>query len=214
MTQIGYVPPTTVQRLPVYLRCLILAQSQRRDVLNSAQIAEMAGTNAAQVRKDLSYLGEYGVRGMGYDVNGLVAHLVGWLGLEKTRRAAIVGFGRLGSALRSYGGFQDRGISVVAVFDSDPEKIGQHTGDVLIESTSDLAAAIARERVEIAILTVPASVASLVADQVVAGGVRAILNFAPAQLDVPDHVVVRQADLAADLQILSFHLSEAERVAP
>lgn len=214
MTQIGYVPPTTVQRLPVYLRCLILAQSQRRDVLNSAQIAEMAGTNAAQVRKDLSYLGEYGIRGMGYDVNGLVAHLVGWLGLEKTRRAAIVGFGRLGSALRSYGGFQDRGISVVAVFDSDPEKIGQHTGDVLIESTSDLAAAIAREKVEIAILTVPASVASLVADQVVAGGVRAILNFAPAQLDVPDHVVVRQADLAADLQILSFHLSEAERVAP
>lgn len=213
MTQIGYVPPTTVQRLPVYLRCLILAQSQRRDVLNSAQIAEMAGTNAAQVRKDLSYLGEYGVRGMGYDVNDLVEHLVGWLGLEKTRRAAIVGFGRLGSALRSYGGFQDRGISVVAVFDADPDKIGQRTGDVLIEPTENLAAAIAREEVEIAILTVPASVAAHVADQVVAGGVRAILNFAPVQLDVPEHVVVRQADLAADLQILSFHLSEAERVA-
>ncbi len=211
MSQIGYVPPTTVQRLPVYLRCLILAQSQRREVLNSAQIADMAGTNGAQVRKDLSYLGEYGVRGLGYDVDSLVAHLVRWLGLEKTRRAAIVGFGRLGSALRNYGGFQDRGISVVAVFDADPDKIGSKTGDVTIESTEHLSEAIARENVEIAMLTVPASVAEEVSAEVIAGGVKAILNFAPVHLEVPDGVVVRQADLAADLQILSFHLSEAER---
>lgn len=211
MTQANYVPPTTVQRLPVYLRCLILAQSQRRDVLNSVQIAEMAGTNAAQVRKDLSYLGEYGVRGTGYDTDALVAHLVRWLGLEKTRRAAIIGFGRLGSALRYYGGFQDRGISVVAVVDADPEKIGRDVGGVVIESVNQVAEVLKRERVEIAILTVPAAVAPAIAEMVAAAGVKAILNFAPAQLTVPDDVAVRHADLAADLQILSYHLSESER---
>ncbi len=211
MTQI-YVPPTTIQRLPVYLRCLIEAQSQRMTLVSSVQIADMAGTNAAQVRKDLSYLGEYGTRGIGYEVDALIAHLTRWMGLERTRRAAIVGFGRLGSALRSYGGFQDRGISIVAVFDADSDKIGTASGDLVVEPVSELGKAVAREDVEIVIITVPADVAQHVADTVVDAGVKAILNFAPILLEVPRDVVVRQADMAGELQILSFHLGEAERV--
>lgn len=211
MTQ-NYVPPTTVQRLPVYLRCLVEAQSQRMSLVNSVQIAEMSGSNAAQVRKDLSYLGEYGTRGIGYDVDTLISHLTRWLGLEKTRRAAIVGFGRLGSALRSYGGFQDRGFSVVAVLDADTDKIGMDTGGIVVESISELGKVVAREDIEIVILTVPADVAQQVADRAVDAGVKAILNFAPILLEVPRDVVVRQADVAGELQILSFHLSEAQRV--
>lgn len=201
------VPPTTVQRLPVYLRCLIQAQSLRMPVINSVQIAEMAGTNAAQVRKDLSYLGEFGTRGIGYDVDGLIAHLSKRLGLTQQRRVAIVGYGRLGSALQSYPGFQDRGMTVVAVFDADPEKIGTVVEGHTIESIDDLEEVVDREGVDIAVLTVPGSAAQEVADRLVARGVKAIMNFAPVRLSVPDGVEVRQADMAGELQILSFHLS-------
>ena len=204
----NHVPNTTVQRLPVYLRCLVQEQSLRVPVANSVRIAEMAGTNAAQVRKDLSYLGEYGIRGIGYDVDGLVKHLTRWLGLEHVRKAAIVGYGRLGSALLGYGGFQDRGFSLAAVFDVDPEKIGVAAGSgLVVESLADFAAAVDRDALEIVVLTVPASVAQAVTDTVVAAGVKAILNFAPTKLHVPADVAVRQADVAAELQILSFHLS-------
>lgn len=204
----NHVPHTTVQRLPGYLRCLIEEQSRGVSVANSVRIAELAGTNAAQVRKDLSYLGEYGMRGIGYDVDGLVTHLTRWLGLEKTRKAAIIGYGRLGSALLGYGGFQDRGVSIQAVFDADPDKIGSPArADLVVAPLTELAPTVEREGLEIAILTVPAGVAQQVADAVVASGIRAILNFAPVKLNVPDDVAVRQADVASELQILSFHLS-------
>lgn len=202
------VPPTTVARLPVYLRCLLQAQSQRTAVINSVGIAEMAGTNAAQVRKDLSYLGEYGTRGIGYEVDELTAHLMRWLGITEHRRAAIVGFGRLGSALQGYGGFSERGFNIVAVLDADPDKIGAEAGALVVEALSDVEAVFERERVEIVIVTVPARAAQAVADAVVRAGAKAILNFAPVRLEVPNDVVVRQADVAAELQILSFHLNE------
>ncbi len=202
------VPAMTVQRLPVYLRVLIQMQSQRVEVANSVQIAEAAGSNAAQVRKDLSYLGEYGVRGIGYDVGKLIVHLSGWLGLRTARKVAVIGYGRLGSALCSYGGFQDRGFSIVAVLDSDPDKVGTSVaGDVVIEPFAQATDVLRREGAEIAILTVPAVAAQDAADKVVGAGVKAILNFAPIGLNVPDGVVVRQADVAAELQILSYHLS-------
>ncbi len=200
------VPPTTVQRLPIYLRCLIQAQSLRMPVVNSVQIAEMAGTNAAQVRKDLSYLGEFGTRGIGYDVDLLIVHLSKRLGLTQQRRVAIVGYGRLGGALQGYPGFQDRGMTVVAVFDTDPEKIGKTFDGHTIESVNDLEAVVERERIEIAVLTVPAPAAQEVAGRLASAGVRAIMNFAPVRLIVPDGVEVRQADMAGELQILSFHL--------
>lgn len=208
------VPPATVQRLPLYLRCLVEAQSQRMQLINSVQLAELVGSNAAQVRKDLSYLGEYGTRGIGYDVTDLIRHLGRWLGLEETRRAAIVGYGRLGAALLGYGGFQDRGVSVVAVFDADTDKVGLDThAGLVVENIEDMPDVVGREGVEIVIIAVPAAVAQLVADKAVESGVRAILNFAPVKLEVPEQVVVRQADMAGELQILSFHLASMEKAA-
>jgi redox-sensing transcriptional repressor len=201
------VPPTTVQRLPIYLRCLVQASAMHMPVVNSLQIAEMAGTNAAQVRKDLSYLGEFGTRGIGYDVDSLITHLSKQLGLTEHRRVAIIGFGRLGSALQSYPGFEERGMKVVAVFDADPDKIGVAVDGMTVDSVDDLEEVVKRERVEIAIMTVPGQYAQNVADRLVASGVRAIMNFAPVRLHVPEGVDVRQADVAGELQILSFHLN-------
>jgi len=201
------VPPTTVQRLPLYLRCLIQAQARRMFVVNSVQIADMAGTNAAQVRKDLSYLGEFGTRGVGYDVDSLIANLSKRLGVAEHRRVAIIGFGRLGSALQGYAGFEERGMSVVAVLDADSNKVGTTVDGVPIESIDDLEDVVEHERIEIAVLTVPASAAQGIANRLIAAGVKAIMNFAPVRLVVPDDVTVRQADMAGELQILSFHLN-------
>ncbi len=200
------VPPTTVDRLPVYLRCLLQAKAMRMPVINSVQIAEMAGANAAQVRKDLSYLGEFGTRGIGYDVDSLIVQLSRCLGVTEQRKVAIIGYGRLGSALQSYPGFAERGMRVVAVLDADPSRVGMPVNEMKVESIDELESVVAREGVEIAVLTVPGNAAQEVADRLVAAGVRAIMNFAPVRLDLPDDVAVRQADVAGELQILSFHL--------
>ncbi|MCL4554538.1 MAG: redox-sensing transcriptional repressor Rex, partial [Actinobacteria bacterium] len=140
MSQHSGIPPLTIQRLPLYLRCLIRLQSQRVDVVSSERIAELAGTNAAQVRKDFSYLGEFGVRGLGYEVDSLVVHLSRWLGLQRTRNVAIIGYGRLGAALQGYGGLQDRGFLVRAVFDIDADKVGMSVpGGITVESMNRFA---------------------------------------------------------------------------
>jgi len=208
------VPPATVQRLPLYLRCLVQAQSQRLSVINSLAIAELAGTNAAQVRKDLSFLGEYGVRGIGYEVDALANHLVRWLGLRERRHMAVVGYGRLGSSLATYTEFLDRGVQVCAVFDADMDKIGRPVTDgLVVQPMSELSAVVEREHIEIAVLTVPPDVVQDVAEEVVAAGVKALLNFAPVGLTLPDDVIVRQADMAGDLQILSYHLNPASAIA-
>lgn len=205
------VPEATIERLPIYLRCLMHAQAMRMPLINSAGLAEMAGTNAAQVRKDLSYLGELGTRGIGYDVGELIGHICRWLGLSQSRHVAIVGYGRLGQALLGYGGFQDRGFSVVAVFDSDPDKIGKTTdGGLVVHSMEDIDQIIESEKIEIAVLAVPVTEAQLVADGLVASGVRAILDFAPTRLEVPEDVTVRYVDLSVELQVLSFYLNTRE----
>ncbi len=206
------VPQTTINRLPIYLRCLIRAQSMRMPVINSVGIAEMAGTNAPQVRKDLSYLGELGTRGIGYDVDALIAHISRLLGLTRDRRAAIVGFGRLGSALLGYPGFGEHGCAVVAIFDSDPAKIGTLPLGIEIRDVADLESVLRELLVDIAILTTPVEVAQTMAERVAAAGVTAILNFAPVRLEIPPEVAVRQVDLSTELQILSFHLAERRRV--
>lgn len=206
------IPEATIERLPVYLRCLLSAEQAGMPLINSVQLAEMAGTNAAQVRKDLSYLGELGTRGIGYDVDSLLCHLRRWLGIADDRRVAIVGFGRLGSALLGYPGFEERGFRIVAVFDTDQAKVGTRVGDVTVSALEDLEDVVTREAVDVVMLTVPANVAQSVADRVVSAGVRAILNFAPTRLETPPDVAVRQADLSVDLQVLSFHLRQAEGV--
>jgi len=201
------VPEQTINRLPIYLRCLVQAASLNMPVINSLGLASMAGTNAAQVRKDLSYLGELGTRGIGYDVESLIAHISRELGLTASRRVAIVGFGRLGGALLGYSGFRARGFEIVAVFDADPSKVGTEVAGLTVRPAGELEVGLAEDGVEIVLLTTPAGVAQALTDRIVAAGVRAILNFAPVTLDVPDGVKVRPVDLSVELQVLSFHLA-------
>lgn len=208
MERLAQVPQITIQRLPVYLRCLLQAQATRMPVINSIGIAEMCGTNAAQVRKDLSYLGELGIRGTGYDVEDLIGHISRVLGITERRRAAIVGFGKLGGALFGYSGFAERGFEIVAVFDADPAKIGTPAGSLVVQSADDIEAVLAEKEVEIVIMATPPAVTQAAANRVAAGGVKAILNLAPVNLDLPDDVIVRQVCLSTDLQILSFYLAQ------
>lgn len=192
-------------RLPLYLRALDEMANERADTISSDALAARAGVNAAQVRKDLSYLGSYGTRGVGYDVAYLVMQINRQLGLGEAHRVAIIGAGRLGQALAGYGGLPARGFEVVAAFDNDPSKVGTAIGSVRIEPVSRMPIVLHGERVAVAIITTPASSAQAVADVAVLAGVRSILNFAPTTVNVPPGVAIRQVDLGIELQILSFY---------
>ena len=201
------VPGATVSRLPVYLRSLGgLSPDQR--TCSSEQLAALAGVNSAQVRKDLSYLGVSGTRGIGYEVTVLVEHLRRALGLTKRYAVVIVGGGNLGNALGNYGGFASWGFEVVAVLDADPAKVGQVVAGIEVEPIDHLAGIVADRDVAIGIIATPAWAAQDVATRLTAAGVRSILNFAPAVIEVPDGVDVRRVDLSTELQILTYHLQE------
>lgn len=173
--------------------------------MSSEQLAELAGVNAAKVRKDLSYLGSYGTRGVGYDVAELVDEIARELGLTHDWPVAIVGLGNLGHALANYRGFGARGFRVVALVDADPAKLGEQLGELTIESIDELDHIVAERSVAIGVIATPAPVAQDVADRLVASGVGSILNFAPAVVSVPSGVSLRKVDLATELQILSFY---------
>ena len=173
--------------------------------MSSEQLAELAGVNAAKVRKDLSYLGSYGTRGVGYDVSELVDEIAHELGLTQDWPVAIVGLGNLGRALANYRGFGARGFRIVALVDADPDKVGGSVGALDIESIDDLGAIVADRNVAIGVIATPAGVAQEVTDRLVDAGVGSILNFAPAVVTVPDGVSLRKVDLATELQILSFY---------
>lgn len=208
MTDRAVIPETTIQRLPMYLRCLLEAKAQRLPLVNSTVLAASCGTNAAQVRKDFSYLGELGTRGIGYDVDALIGYISTVLGLNELRKVVLVGYGRFGSALLGYPGFGERGFDIVAVLDADPAKVGMDLGDVTVSDAADLEAVVAASGAEIAVLATPASEAQAVADRLVKAGVRSILNLAPVRLVVPDDVAVRHVCLSTELQVLSFHLAQ------
>ena len=192
-------------RLPVYLRSLTEVADAKTSTISSERLAEMAGVNAAKVRKDLSYLGSYGTRGVGYDVGFLLRQISRELGLTKDWPVVIVGLGNLGHALANYPGFQDRGFQAVALFDADPARVGEKVAGITVRHVDDLATVAAELEPAIGVIATPASVAQGVADQLVEAGVTAILNFAPAVLTVPEHVSLRKVDLSIELQILSFY---------
>jgi redox-sensing transcriptional repressor len=200
-----HIPEATVARLPVYLRSLAELVDDKVATVSSERLAEMAGVNAAKVRKDLSYLGSYGTRGVGYDVEYLLYQMSRELGLTRDWPVAIVGAGNLGSALANYGGFTQRGFPVAALFDADRRKVGQLVHGVPVHHTDDLERLARNLEVGIGVIATPAAAAQEVADRLVAAGVRSILNFAPAVLTVPDDVSLRKVDLALELQILSFY---------
>ena len=192
-------------RLPVYLRSLTEVADAKTSTISSERLAEMAGVNAAKVRKDLSYLGSYGTRGVGYDVGFLLRQISRELGLTKDWPVVIVGLGNLGHALANYPGFQERGFQAVALFDADPARVGEKVAGITVRHVDELATVAAELEPAIGVIATPASVAQAVADQLVEAGVTAILNFAPAVLTVPEHVSLRKVDLSIELQILSFY---------
>ncbi|MDP8959397.1 MAG: redox-sensing transcriptional repressor Rex [Actinomycetota bacterium] len=201
-------------RLPVYLQCLRELPTTGQTTVSSDQLAAMAGVNPAKVRKDLSYLGSYGLRGVGYDLEHLRSEVERALGLASDWPVIIVGVGNLGSALANYGGFNERGFQVVGLFDVDPRKVGRRVDGLVVERLDQLEEAVRQRGVAIAIIATPAHAAQEVANRLSASGVQSILNFAPAVLQVPKEVELRQVDLSTELQILSFYLAQARRRLP
>lgn len=199
------IPEATVERLPLYHRGLIELTRAKHSRVSSVALAEITGVNAAKVRKDLSYLGTYGTRGVGYDVENLTRQIGRELGLTQNWPVIIVGIGNLGQALASYGGFSARGFRIAALLDADPNKQGMVIGDLAVRATSEMAAIVAEHDTVIGIIATPGSAAQEVADAMVEAGVTSLLNFSPAVLSVPTRVAVRRVDLALELQILSFH---------
>ncbi|MBO0806228.1 MAG: redox-sensing transcriptional repressor Rex [Nocardiopsaceae bacterium] len=199
------LPEATIARLPVYLRALYSLSERGVSTVASDELSAAAGVNSAKLRKDLSHLGSYGIRGVGYDVDYLVYQVSRALGLTQRWPVVIVGGGNLGRALANYGGFVNRGFKIAAILDSDRGLIGRRIGDVAVRHVSDLEDVVAMNKVVIGVIAVPAPAAQGVCDRLVAAGVTSILNFAPLVLKVPDGVDVRKVDLSIELQILAFH---------
>ncbi len=199
------IPEATVARLPLYLRSLQDVADEQLTTISSERLAEMAGVNAAKVRKDLSYFGSYGTRGVGYDVEYLLFHIRRELGLTHDWPCVIVGMGNLGQALANYGGFRERGFVVAALVDAERSKVGTKVGGLAVSHVDDLDDLVARHHIAIGVIATPAQAAQEVADRMVGAGITSILNFAPTVLAVPDTISVRKVDLAVELQILSFY---------
>ena len=199
------IPEATVARLPVYLRALTALADDGTVTCSSEELATAAGVNSAKLRKDLSYLGSYGTRGVGYDVAYLRYQIARQIGVTQDWPVVIVGIGNLGQALANYAGFRSRGFRVVALLDVDPARHAETIAGVDVQPFDDLEAIVARHGVAIGVIATPAEAAQGVADRMVAAGVTSILNFAPAVLAVPDGVDVRKVDLSIELQILAYH---------
>ncbi len=199
------IPDATVARLPLYLRALNALAERGTLTVSSEELAAAAGVNSAKVRKDLSHLGSYGTRGVGYDVQYLIYQISRELGLTQDWAVAIVGVGNLGRALANYGGFVSRGFRIAALFDADPAVVGERIAGLVVEHVDALESVIKDRGISIVVIATPASAAQDVCDRIIAAGVTSILNFAPVVLAVPPEVNVRKVDLSIELQILAFH---------
>jgi redox-sensing transcriptional repressor len=199
------IPEATVARLPIYLRTLTSLAESGTGTVSSEALAAAAGVNSAKLRKDLSYLGSYGTRGVGYDVDYLVYQISRELGLTQDWAVVIVGVGNLGHALAHYGGFASRGFRIAGLVDADPRRVGEAMVGLTVRSLDELDDVVREAGAAIGVIATPAAAAQAVADRLVAAGVTSILNFAPAVLAVPAAVDVRKVDLSIELQILAFH---------
>ncbi|NLN88109.1 MAG: redox-sensing transcriptional repressor Rex [Syntrophomonadaceae bacterium] len=201
------IPEATVIRLSIYSRQLSNLRKAGVETVSSEEIANSVGVSSAQVRKDLAYFGEFGTRGVGYRVDELLGNLTKILGLTKEWNLAIIGAGKLGSALALYEGFRQRGFSIRAIVDVDHKRVGLDLAGVVVDPLDRLETLIKERDIKIGIITVPAAEAQRVTDRLVDAGVPAVLNFSPQVLRVPPHVVLRNVDLAVNLKVLSFNLS-------
>jgi redox-sensing transcriptional repressor len=208
------IPEATVGRLPVYLRALLdLAESRPETKVSSEELARLAGVNAAKVRKDLSYLGSYGTRGVGYDIEYLLYQITRELGLTQDWPTAIIGIGNLGRALASYKGFSERGFRITALFDVEESVVGTSESGITVRHLDDLKEVVTDEGISIGIIATPPAAAQEVADRLVDAGVKSILNFAPAVVNVAPDVSIRKVDLSIELQILSFYQQRKQAIA-
>jgi redox-sensing transcriptional repressor len=205
------IPEMTIRRLSIYTRCLLQLEEDGVKTVSSQELAERFNLNSAQVRKDLAYFGEFGVRGIGYYVAGLKAELQRILGLDREWAVVLVGFGNLGSALFHYKGFTRQGFKVVAIVDENPAKVGREVERVPVIASRDMAREVKARGIQIAILAVPVEAAQAVTDELVAAGIRAVLNFAPTRLRVPRDVRLKNVDLSIELETLSFYLAKNAR---
>mgnify|MGYP000864713214 FL=1 len=201
------IPEATVMRLSIYSRYLHQLMGEGVETISSGEIAQGVGVSSAQVRKDLAYFGEFGTRGVGYKVEELYGHLMKILGLDRNWNIIIIGAGKLGSALALYQGFADRGFNISAILDVDPDRIGNRLGNVEVEKLELLEKRVTESNVSIGVVTVPAGVAQDVTDKLVNAGVKAILNFSPRVLRVPNDIILRNVDLSVNLEVLSFNLA-------
>jgi redox-sensing transcriptional repressor len=197
----------TTNRLSVYLRCLNALAAEGTKTVSSDKLAVQFHLNSAQIRKDLAYFGEFGVRGVGYYVESLRDHLTKILGLTKEHRVAIVGAGRLGTALTDYYGFTQSNFTVAALFDSDPKKIGQKVGDVQIFDIKNFAAVAKKDNIDVAVIAVPAQFAQGVLERITKAGIKAVMNFAPVPLRVEGDIKLKTVDLTISLESLSYFLA-------
>ena len=201
------IAESTVRRLSLYLSFLEEIEARGVVTTSSDDLAHLGGTTSAQVRKDLSFFGSFGKRGLGYSVPELSSRLREILGLGRQWKVCIIGAGRIGAALAGYTGFTERGFLVSAVYDSDPAKIGTRLGDTIISDESHLERDIATNKYQIAVLAVPAEAAQKLADRAVRAGIKGVLNFAPVQLNIPDHVALRAVNMAMELEALTFAIT-------
>ncbi len=202
------IPEATVQRLSIYSRFLHQLMDEKEDTVSSGQIAKGVGVSSAQVRKDLAYFGEFGTRGVGYKVDELYGYLMEILGLDHQWNVIIVGAGKMGSALALYQGFRDRGFIIKSILDVDANKIGTKLGNLTVEPLDVLQDRVHQHDIHVGVVTVPASAAQKVTDDMVHAGVQAILNFSPWVLKVPSDIVLRNVDLSVNLEVLSFNLAQ------
>ncbi|HEV8124889.1 MAG TPA: redox-sensing transcriptional repressor Rex [Gemmatimonadales bacterium] len=201
------IADSTVRRLSLYLRFLEEFEDQGIATVSSDALALRGGTTSAQVRKDLSFFGSFGKRGLGYAVPELAGRLREILGLGRKYRVILLGAGKIGSALVQYRGFQKRGFEIVEIFDVDPAKIGKRWNGVEVSDVASLEAKLRDQGIDIAVLVTPAEVAQVLADRIVKLGIKAVLNFAPVQLAVPEDVAVKNVNLALELEALSYALT-------
>jgi redox-sensing transcriptional repressor len=203
-------PDVVIRRLPLYARSLRYLLQEGTTSVSSQDLGARINVTAAQIRKDLSYFGEFGKQGIGYDVEKLLSQIERILGLNQEWNVALVGIGNLGEAIARYEGFRSQGVRITALFDADPRKIGQSAGDLTINSLDSLSEVIQAQNIHMAILAVPATHAQEVADRLVAAGVKAILSYAPTVVQVPVGVWVRYIDPVAIIHSLTYYLAREE----
>lgn len=210
-----HIPEGVIERLPAYLSVLLqLRREGGRKTVSSARLGELTRVNPAQIRRDLTYFGSFGRRGIGYDVGVLTERIQRILGSDHSHRLALVGAGNLGSAIASYAGLRQHGFIVTAIFDDDPEKIGGRVGEVTVRGMNELAATVRDQRISIGVVAVPPGAAQAVTDELAAAGVRVVLNYTPVVVHVPDGVTLHNTDPVQELLHTLYYLSRREPVAP